>query len=88
MMTVEQLQEPQALRLAMGELTGSELRIAQAAVRFAHFHITHAIVPVPSPKAAKGGDGATFQDERYVKGWNDCRDVMLSMRSAALHPKN
>lgn len=39
-MQVEQFQEPQVLRLAMREIDADELRIAQAAARFAHFRLT------------------------------------------------
>ncbi|WP_130617556.1 hypothetical protein [Dyella amyloliquefaciens] len=61
MMTVERLQEPQALRLAMGELNASELRIAQAAVRFAHFHLTRAVTQLLAHKVVgSSGDRTTL----------------------------
>lgn len=45
---IQTLQDPSTLRLHMGELTASELRTAQAAVRFALAQLPtlgHAIVP-------------------------------------------
>lgn len=78
MITVEQLQDPQSLRLAMGELNAFELRIAQAAVRFAHVRITRPATQVPAQKIAAWSDDRSYADEQYVKGWNDCREAMLS----------
>jgi hypothetical protein len=77
MMTIDQLQEPQSLRLAMGELNANELRIAQAAVRFAHFHLSRVAAQAPAPKIAGWNDG-NYLDEQYVKGWNDCREAILA----------
>lgn len=74
--TVDELQNPSSLRLAMGELNANELRVAQAAVRFAHFHLTdlHALIP-----AAKDSmNASSVAEDNYAKGWNDCRAAMLS----------
>jgi hypothetical protein len=68
MITVEELQEPQALRLAMGELNASELRIAQAAVRFAHFHLTRAVTQILASKVAGSRSDMTTLPSREAAG--------------------
>lgn len=80
MKTLEQLQDPSSLRLAMGELNAEELRIAQAAVRFAFFHLTDRTALVPPRKIGRWDGDRRSADEQYDKGWNDCRDEMLKIR--------
>lgn len=77
MKTLEKLQDPSSLRLAMGELNADELRIAQSAVRFAFFHLTDRTTLVPNRKDPGCCDGLNGLEEQYIKGWNDCRDEML-----------
>lgn len=52
--TVEELQDPSSLRLAMGELDANELLVAQAAVRFAHFHLSNLNALIPPAKESMG----------------------------------
>lgn len=78
MITIKQLQDPQSLRLAMGELNAIELQIAQAAVRFAHVRLTKLGTQITPPKFAEWSDDNSYAYEQYVKGWNDCREAMLS----------
>jgi hypothetical protein len=80
MITIEELQDPQSLRLAIGELNATELGIARAAVRFAHSCLTKSNVPVPNKITLGNGDNACAINEQYVKGWNDCGEAMLSKK--------
>jgi hypothetical protein len=77
MQTVEQLQDPSTLRLAMGELDSDELRIAQAAVRFAHFCFVKKVAELRDPKIPDSQQEGTMLSEQYMKGWNDCREAIL-----------
>ena len=79
MLTIEELQNPQSLRLAMGELDATELGIAQAAVRLAYGQLTKTSRPTPH-KLALGNDPNSHANEQYVKGWNDCLDAILSAK--------
>lgn len=79
MKTLEQLQSPPSLRLAMGELNAEELRVAQAAVRFAFFHLTDRTSLVPPRKTSERSSDGLCVNEQYDKGWNDCRDEMLKI---------
>lgn len=76
MKTLEQLQDPSSLRLAMGELDANELLVAQAAVRFAFFHLTDGVIP-PRKTVDRDGEGR-YASEQYATGWNDCREAMIA----------
>ena len=82
MKTLEQLQEPQSLRLAMGELRADELRIAQAAVRYAYFHLRNADLAIPERKTFIASHGGPLANEQYVEGWNDCRAAMMAAKES------
>lgn len=78
MVTLEQLQEPQSLRLAMGELDANELLVAQAAVRFAYFRVARQDGLIPAKKSDQSDSRHQAENKEYVKGWNDCRKSMLA----------
>lgn len=74
-MTLEQLQEPQSLRLAMGELDANELRVAQAAVRYAYAHFARQSEGVSEEDVANARDA-------YVAACDDCYPSLHGMRAA------
>lgn len=73
---IDRLQEPQVLRLAMGELNAAELRIAQAAVRFALFHLSQSLATV-RPLGREDDVRVPHPAIEYAQGWNDCREAAL-----------